>query len=1836
MTLGADSGFEVVWQDGHRVFCRGWADGDHDCMPALFAAEVHATPDDLRRLAHEYGLKDELKDAWAVRPLALVRGAGGQAILILEDPGGEPLERVIGPPMELGRFLQLAIGLSAALGKLHERGFIHRDIKPANVFVNTETGQVWLTGFGIASPLPRERQLPESPETIAGTLAYMAPEQTGRMNRSIDSRSDLYSLGVTLYEMLSGSLPFTASDPTEWVYAHIARPPVPLVEHLPEGAAVPATVTGIVMKLLAKTAEERYQTAAGAEADLRKCLAQWEAHKYIDAFRLGGHDASDQLLIAEKLYGREREREALLNAFDQVVAKGTPILVLVSGYSGVGKSSMVNELHKAVVIPRGIFISGKFDQHKRDVPYATLAQAFQTLIRQILAQHDAEVGRWRDDIRSALGANAQLIVELIPDLEFVVGKQSAVPELPPAEAQTRFHMALRSFVGVFARKEHPLALFLDDLQWLDAATLRLLEELTSHPDARYLLLIGAFRGNEVGPSHPLTHTLDTIRGAGTIVRDIVLTPLSIDDLLELVADTLHCDHAVAMPLARLLHDKTLGNPFFAIQFLNSLCDEHLLSFDAQDARWNWNLASIEARGFSDNVVDLMVEKLKRLRPATLEALKDLACLGTTAGIAALSIAREKTNDEIRKDLWESVRLGLVTHQDESFKFAHDRVWEAAYSLVPVESRPNTHLRIGRKLFSGIGPASIAERIFDVANQLNAGMSLVTEWAEKQQIADLNLRAARKAKASAAHSSACLYLSKAMLILGDQAWTRCNGFAFRIRLERAECEFLSGHFETAEVLIEELLTRCTSLIDKAAVYRIKIDLHVVKSENALAIESGLECLHLFGVDMPMHPTREHVEAEYDNVWKTLGERPIQDLINLPLTSDPQIGAAIRLLSVLFAPSIFTDFNLTCLVLCKMLDISVRRGNTDAAAVGYAWFGVFLGQVFHRYPEGYEFARLAGALVEKYDLTLYRARTYFAMEIASLWTQPIATGLRHLATAIRIGVETGDLTFVCFSRNHVITDLFLRGDLLEEVWQESVLGLEFARAARFRDAADIIVSQQRYILNMQGKTSSFSTFSDAEFDEDTFEAQLDVNRMNTMVCWYWVLKLEARIIFGDNRAAIDARQKAEQLLWSSAGHIQLLNYHFFGALAVAAAWDDEVSPAGQRKWCEMLHVHAAQLREWAEKGSPTFRDKFELVAAEAARIDGHHLEAMRLYESAIRAAHDGGFVHNEGIASEFAGRFYLSFGLETNAYAHLHNALSCFALWGANGKVRHLESCYPRLSVAYAEHAGTTTVSPVQQLDVATVVKASQAVSGEIELPRLIERLMTIALQTAGSDRGLLILPQSDEYPIAAEARAVGDEIVLSQGPLASHAAPESLLRYVAHTQKSVIIDDAAKPNSFSGDEYITHQKPRSVLCLPLVRQGTLGALLYLENTMASHVFTAGRISLLEVLASQAAISLENTRLYSDLQEREARFRRLVEANIIGIFIWNKTDLITDANDAFLRIVDYDRLDLLSGNVRWTELTPEDWRDRDEAALLDLEATGSAQPYEKEYFRKDGTRVPVLIGAAAFDQRRDHGVAFVLDLTERRQAEQENRENERRYREVQTELAHANRVATMGQLSASISHEVRQPITAAVVNADAALRWLSAQPPNLQEVRQALSRISADGKRAADVIGRIHAFFKKAPQRKDPLDINETIIEVIALGRIEAEKHGIDVQLRLVEGLPQIEGDRVQLQQVVLNLMVNGVEAMSGMGEGRRELLISTCNAQSAGVAVAVEDSGNGLDPADLERIFDAFHTTKPDGLGMGLSICRAIIEAHGGRLWATVNRPHGATFRFTLPARESAS
>src|SRR5712671_963914 len=1141
---------EQVRGDAELVLFRGLRkvreEGSRSSILVQVPVADPPSPATVRRLQEEYALRSELDPAYVVRSLSMVQDHG-RPMAILEDPLGTPLDLLLNGAMDIAQFLRLAIRVAAALGHVHSRGLVHKDIKPANILVNAAGDQAWLMGLGMASRLPRERQSVQPSEFLVGTLAYMAPEQTGRMNRSIDSRSDLYGLGVTFYEMLTGTLPFTASDPMELVHCHMTRQPTPPCEKV---NGVPRAVSAIIMKLLVKTAEERYQTAAGLESDLRRCLVEWETQQRSDEFPLGEHDTPDRLLIPEKLYGRESEIDALLAAFDRVVAGGKPELVLVSGYSGSGKSSVVHELHKSLVPPRGLFASGKFDQYKRDIPYATLAQAFQSLIRPLLSRSEGELSSWRDALHDALGPNGRLIVNLVPELQLIIAEPPPVPDLALQDAQRRFQLVLRRFVGVFASPEHPLALFFDDLQWLDSATLEWIEDLLTQSDVRHLMLIGAYRDNEIDSFHPLRAKLDAIRKAGAPVHEIVLAPLTREDLAGLITDSLHCEPERATGLAALIHEKTAGNPFFAIQFISALVEEGLVAFDYAAGRWSWDLNRIRAKGYTDNVVSLMVGKLNRLPVETQHALQLLGCIGNSAEFALLEMVSQQSSEKLHGQLWEAIRAGLILRTDQSYKFLHDRVQEAAYSLLPEDVRAVTHLRIGRLLAASISPEKRQESIFEIVNQLNRGSHLITSAEERKRFAELNLIAGKRAKSSTAYASALSYLRAARALLTDKDWDEDDGLIFSIEYDTAECELLTADMVAAESRLSILAQRAKRAHDVALVTRLRVTLYTILGRSDRGIEVCFEYLRSGGTDWPLHPTRDEVVREYDRIWSRLGSREIEELIDLPVMTNPEVLDTLDLLSEIIVPVHSSDDNLAALIICRMVNLSLEHGNSDGSCLAYLGLAMIAGPYFGNYNNTvFGFGRLGYDLVEKRGLKRFRARTYAVFGNVILpWTRHVRSGRDLIRRGFYAANEIGDLTFAAYSRGWLISNLLVSGDPLEEVQREAENGLAFLRKARFGLAIDVITTQLALIRTLRGLTWKFGRLDDEQLDELRMEHHLSSNPVLAIAaCWYWVRKLQARYLARDAAAALDAASKAQRLLWTSPSFPEIVEWCFYGALA-----------------------------------------------------------------------------------------------------------------------------------------------------------------------------------------------------------------------------------------------------------------------------------------------------------------------------------------------------------------------------------------------------------------------------------------------------------------------------------------------------------------------------------------------------------------------------------------------------------------------------------------------------------------------------------------------------------------
>ncbi|HEX6243146.1 MAG TPA: AAA family ATPase, partial [Polyangiales bacterium] len=1156
--------------------------------------------DALHKLENEFGLRTQLDPEWAARPRQLDL-MPGRAQLLLDDPGGELISDHVGRPWSLDRFLLVALGWTRALEQLHARGLVHKDINPANALADLSTGQVWLTGFGIARPAVEESPADTGPQIVVGSLAYMAPEQTGRMSRGVDQRSDLYALGVSFYELLTGRLPFSAVEPMEWFHCHVAKQPTDPREWFPE---LPEQLVAIVMKLLAKAAEERYQSAAGLARDLVLCRGELASHGRIERFSLASGDAHHR--APDRLHGREREHTTLLSALERVRVTGRTELVLVSGYSGIGKSALVEELQRASV-GRAAFASGKFDQFKRDIPYASFAQALESLVRQILGLPSQELATWRESLRDALGAHGGLVVSLVPDLEFIVGPQPPPPELSPQDAKQRFQLVFRRLIRAFATSEQPLVLFLDDLQWLDAATLDLIEHLTLHPEVGNLLVVGAFRSNEVDADHALTRLLQRLRTASARVGEIALAPLDTPALTELLADVLQADAIALGPLARMVGEKTHGNPFFSIQFINALREEKLLQFDVAASDWRWDIARIRARRFTDNVADLMIEKLARLPERTRRALIHLACLGISAPADALALTLGIGERQLQTTLDDALISGLVVKVEREYRFLHDRVQEASYALVAPADRPALHLSIGLTL-AGRGPERAREEAsFEVVNQLNRGLGLLTAREARLHVAELNYAAGRRAKAASAYASALVYMGVADSLLSgaDPASDRVRAFA--VRLDRAECELLDGQLDAADLHLAQLAPDAADVIDRAAVARLRILLYTTAGNNGMALEVCLDFLRAMGIDWPLRPSRQEVEAEFESLWRELGDRSIEALLDLPLSNDSW-RATLDVLTAAQPPALFTDSNLHDRLVALMARLSIAHGNSDGSCYAYAVLGVVLGSTFRDYPAGNRFGKLGFDLVAARDFQRFKARAYLSYGAhVNTWAQHLDTSLALVRSALAAALEALDLTFAGFSSETLVTLLLGTGAPLSEVAREAERGLTLVRRTGFGLVADIITSQLQLVRQLRGETPSFASFDDATFDEVSFERHFATDeQLAFATCWYWIRKLQGRFFAGDYTAALVAAGHAEALLWTSPGHFEVAEYHFYTALARAALYQDCTRDERARH-AEALYEHERILALWARHCPDNFEDRAQLVAAELARIEARELAA-----------------------------------------------------------------------------------------------------------------------------------------------------------------------------------------------------------------------------------------------------------------------------------------------------------------------------------------------------------------------------------------------------------------------------------------------------------------------------------------------------------------------------------------------------------------------------------------------------------------------------------------------------
>ncbi|MEG4396023.1 AAA family ATPase [Microcoleus sp. BROC3] len=1738
--------------------------------------------------------------------------------LVMEDFGGISLSSYLASiaeaskePVEglpVNEFLPMAIQIANALDGLYRHHVIHKDLKPANILINPTSKEVKLIDFSIASLLPRETQEIQNPNVLEGTLPYISPEQTGRMNRGIDYRTDFYSLGVTFYELLTGKLPFQTDDPMDLVHCHLAKQPIP-IHHL--NNSIPLGLSEIVSKLMAKNAEDRYQSAIGLKFDLETCLHEWEETGQITSFKLGTRDLCDRFIIPEKLYGRESEVFSLLEAFERVSA-GSAEMMLVAGFSGIGKTAVVNEVHKPIVRQRGYFIKGKFDQFQRNLPFSAFVQAFRDLMGQLLSETDAKVEQWKLEILAALGDSAQAIVEVIPELERIIGPQPPVPELSGSAGQNRFNLLFEKFLQLFTTKEHPLVILLDDLQWADSASLKLIQLLMSATDNCYLLLIGAYRDNEVFPAHPLMLTLAEIQKTEAKVNTITLAPLDRADVNSLVADTLACSTALALPLTELVYQKTLGNPFFSTQFLKSLHEDGLIEFNFESRYWQCDIAIVRTLALTDDVVEFMALQLRKLPTRTQEVLKLAACIGNQFDLATLAIVDENSPVETATALWkalqdelilpiseiykfyqvegnsnsvigngkESDQLPITHDQLPKYKFLHDRVQQAAYSLIPEDQKRSTHLQIGQLLLKNTPEADREERIFDIVNHLNVGVELITPEAEREQLARLNLVAGKKAKAATAYAAAVEYFNVGNKLLTANSWENQYELTLGLHTEAAEAAYLCGDFDRMEELASVVESCAKMLLDKVKVYEVQMQACMAQNKLQEALNTGLQVLKLLGVEFPSEPNPSDIGQALGETAAIFNEKRIEDLIELPQMREPYKLAAIRLLSSIFATAYLAAPALLPLTVCKQVQLSVEYGNASVSPFAYANYGFLLCGVVGDIDSGYQFGQLALSLVSKLNSQEIKAKTAFVVNfLIRHCKEHLRETLEPLVSAYSSGMETGDREYAAYNLLQYSCSAYYSGKEL------TVLEREIARN---RDAIDKIKQKKplnyieiywQSILNLLGKSQNSCILKGEAYDEHIKLLVYQQTNDQVGFAYIYLNKFLLCYWFEKYSEAIDNIALAENYLNAVIGMPVVPVFHFYDSLVRLAVYSD-TPQSEQQKLLDRVQANQEKMQQWAHHAPMNHLHKFYLVEAERHRVLNQKIEAVEMYDKAIAFAQENEYINEEAVAHELAAKFYLEWGKEKLAKPYLIDAYYAYARWGAKAKIDHLEQRYPELLAVILQQERTRqnptetthtsnsesslsnrnrtiigSTSSLELVDLPTVIKAFQALSSEIELEQLLTTLMQVVVQNAGAQTGALILEEGGKWRVAVHCTNRQDCDLESLLVEESKAIPLNIINYVKRTKEILVFDRASTQTTWAGDPYMIEHQPKSVLCTPILHQGKVMGILYLENNLTTGAFTRDRVAILNILCSQAAISLQNARLYQQSQEY--------------------------------------------------------------AQKLEL---------------------------------------YLHDL-----------------KQMQLQLVQGEKMSALGNLVAGVAHEINNPVGFIAGNLQPAQEYLQdlfelidvyqdsfpkpgakveekIEDIDLEYLREDLPKLIGSMQEGVDRIRNIstslRTFSRADSDRPVAFNIHDGLESTLLIlkHRLKASEFRPAIEVVKEYGnLPLVKCFPGQLNQVFMNVLANAIDALEESNKERsfnqikalpNQITVQTALSESNNqVLIRIKDNGVGMSNSVKENIFNHLFTTKSvgQGTGLGLSIARQIVvEKHGGTLAVNSSLGQGSEFVISIP------
>src|SRR6478672_2186678 len=1748
---------------------------------------------ELLQFRNQYTIAKNLRLPGVVEPYSL-ESYRNSYTLVMEDFGGISLRqyaqdrcrRRLGeaPTRTLAEILAIAIQITDILDGLYQNRVIHKDIKPANVLIHPDTKQVKLIDFSIASLLPRETQEIQNPNVLEGTLAYISPEQTGRMNRGIDYRTDFYSLGATFYELLTGKLPFECDDPMELVHCHIAKQPPAI-----NTKEIPQVVSDIVMKLMAKNAEKRYQSALGLKHDLERCLQQYQETGKIETFELGTRDICDRFLIPEKLYGREREIQQLLAAFERV-AQGNSEMMLVAGFSGIGKTVVVNEVHKPIVRKHGYFSKGKFDQFNRNIPFSAFVQAFRDLMTQLLSESDLQLQAWKTKILAAIGDNGQVIIEVIPELERIIGQQPPAPELSGIAAQNLFNLLFQKFISVFTTKEHPLVMFLDDLQWADSASLKLMQLLIGESQSSHLLLIGAYRDNEVSPAHPLILTLDEVTKTGATVNTITLEPLARTSLNQLLADTLTCSPKLAEPLTELVYQKTKGNPFFATQFLKALHQDEVIIFDIKAGYWQCDISKISEAALTDDVVEFMAQQLQKLPVETQSVLKLAACIGNQFDLTTLAIVSQISETETATALWKTLQEGFVLPQSEiykfyvgeeetiaratsqtvSYRFLHDRVQQAAYSLIPEEERASAHYQIGQLLLQQISAEAREERIFELVNQLNYGTILVVEQQEREELAQLNLTACRKARAATAYQAAREYAKVGLKLLGTDAWQGQYEMTLSLYDLAAEVAFLAGDFEQMHQWIEAVIHHAKTPLEQVQVYQVKIQALVAHNKFVEAIAIGQSVFQMLGVNLPNEPTLDDIRQLKQEIDALIEGRSIESFFHLPKMSDPQQLAIMQNAARLTPVCYMSGTKLYFLVVALQVKLSIQFGNSPVSAFCYVGYAFQLRMLWGDMTMVPQFGQLGYQLALEPDAKNIRAATAMLMgAYVGSWTIHLQETLPILLDGYQAGLETGNLEFMGYDAQLYCFNAYWYGQPLAELepqiraYYQQLCDLHQVTAANcvlaYWQAAQILLGESEDEIPLR---------QDAYEEKVLAEAKVDFYRLS----FFYLYRFTLNYWLEDFAKAEHDAAQTRQYLAGGMGSIVEPIFYFYDSLNVLANSPESMSES-EPQW-QRIKENQAKLKDWADYGPMNYLHKYHLVEAQKYQLLNCKTEALEFYDLAIQGAKENGYIQEEGLANELAAKFYLDWGKEKVAASYMQEAYYCYARWGAKAKVEDLEQRYSQLlhpilnqpklrfnpleTLATISHSSQTSsnssTSISEALDFASIVQAAQALSSKIQLDELLSTLNQIILKTSGAETCALLLPHQDEWQIRAITHINPDNelptTLLQTQPIDGSAViPLKLVYYVKHTLETVVIEGGKTEIPGLMNDCTLQYHSQSMLCTPILDRGNLVAILYLEHSSTKGVFTRDRLLVLNFLCTQAAISLENARLYQQAQD----YAHQVEQSQLQLVQSEKMSALGNLVAGVAHEIN-NPVGFISGNIH-------------------------------------------------------EALAAVKDITEYLQLYQE-------------------KFPCPGE-------EIEEKAE------ESDIEYL------LEDLPKMLNSMQIGCDRIQGISTSLRTFSRADKDYKVPFNIHDGINSTILIlkHRLKANEQRPAIEVVKEYGnLPSVDCFPGQLNQVFMNILANAIDALE---ESNREASLEKIKApahcitirteikSSEWVTIRISDNGPGISDEIKGQIFDHLFTTKGvgKGTGLGLAIARQIVvEKHGGTIEVNSVLREGTEFTILLPMK----